>query len=158
MSAFEVRVARPLAIAADSAFAGLVALDAARAFTGYGPLPAVTAVEGASIWQSVDQQRTLTLADGSTLVETLVAIDPPHGYAYRADQYSSAFRHLVKGASAQWRFVSDAQDPGGCTMYWTYRYIPRHWLAAPLVWVITHTLWRGYMRRSIARCAALISE
>lgn len=155
MHAGAVTVSACVPIAAATAFAGIAAIDLPGAFVGYGPLPAVTGIaDGALAWQSVGQARTLKLADGSTAVETLTAIAEPDGFGYRVDQYSSILRYLVDHAEASWRFAS---TPGGCEIHWRYRYFPRSWLAAPLVWAITQTLWRGYMRRSIARCAAIIS-
>ena len=150
-------VSARVAIAPATAFARIAAIDLPSAFIGYGPLPAVTGIDrGALAWHSVGQSRTLKLADGSTATETLTAITEAEGFAYRVDQYSSILRYLVDHAEASWRFVPKT-DQGGCEIRWQYRYYPRNWLAAPLVWVITHTLWRGYMRRSIARCAANIS-
>lgn len=155
MTAFSVITSVRVSIDPATAFARIAAIDLPRAFVGYGPLPAVIGIEGTSVWQSVGQRRTLRLADGSSAVETLTSIETPSQFAYRVDRYSSILRLLVDHAQAQWRFVDDA-DSGGCQMIWQYRYVPRHWLAAPLVWLITHTLWRGYMRRSIDRCAAIV--
>ena len=59
------------------------------------------------------------------------------------------------------RFLPQAgggPSTGGCVMRWSYRYLPRHWWTSPLVWLISHTVWRAYMRRSIRRCAAAICD
>ena len=161
MSNFEVCVEARLALSAEAAFLKMVALDVPTAFQGYGPLPAVVAIEGTPIWEAAGQQRTLRLADHSSLVETLTTIDPPHGYTYSADQFSSAFRYLINCAQASWCFLPQAgggPSTGGCVMRWSYRYLPRHWWTSPLVWLISHTVWRAYMRRSIRRCAAAICD
>lgn len=136
------------------AFERITAVDLQKAFIGYGPLPAVTGIaEGATEWKSVGQHRTLMLTDGSTAREELTEFTAPVSFSYRVTDYSSVLRFVVDHAQARWEFepIADQQ----CRIRWRYDYYPRSWLAAPLVWLIVRTLWTGYMRRSIKRCAEL---
>lgn len=152
-----IAAAASIAINADPARvrAAALALDPAKFVEAKGLLPGVRAVAGATgPWSAPGEKRTLTLTDGSTLIETLVAIEPD-GYRYRGSDYSGPFRLLVKEANA--RFAVAARGDGA-TLSWTYEFTPKGGLSAAILSFLVDSQWNAFMDATLARLKAEIER
>jgi hypothetical protein len=138
-----VTVWRRMAVEPAEAFEIVVPVDLARVFRGYGPLPAVSGTDepaGAERWGQEGQRRTVRLADGSSLEETVVEATRPGLFRYEVVPTSGALRLLVRRIDG--RFVFSHSECGGTVVRWTYVFRPRH-LARPFVRALA-PLWRRY--------------
>ena len=140
----DCRAFRTFPCSAGRAFA--LACDASRFpefFRGYGPIPAVRAidVEGPLHTGTVRHVRN---SDGSVLIETVTAFDPPQRHAYRLSGFRAPFAWLVREGEADWRIT--AVD-GGADVVWTYRFALTHAFAAPPARLLL-----GFMTAAMQRC------
>ena len=123
-----------------------LAVDMARLcelMTKVGPIPGVASMEmqgGRS--PGVGAQRTVTMTDGSTIVEEILALDRPRRHAYRwRNPPGPPFSLLVRGAEADWAFT--ARD-GGARIDWTYTFTLTSFIAYPLAALVV-MLFRRWM-------------
>jgi len=119
--------------------------------TGYGPLPAVSAVENPTgPWDSVGTERTIRLADGSSMLEVLTDVQRPHGFSYTLSEMTSVLRFLVIRFHGSWHFepvtASDGSTPIKAT--WRYSFDVRSRFTRPISWLILNLFWRPYMKRA----------
>lgn len=136
------------AVPRAQAFAHIVPINLPAIFTGYGPLPAVTATrEQTGAWDAAGQTRTVQLSDGSTARERLTAYELPQYFAYTVSEFSGVLRFLAREARGEWWFVE--RGSGRTGIRWRYEFRPRYWLAVPLLALITRLLWRGYMAKAL---------
>ncbi len=145
-----VAAAASIAINADPARvrAAALALDPTKIVQAKGLLPGVRGVAGQTgTWSAPGEKRMLTLTDGSTLVETLVAIEPD-GYRYRGSEYSGVFRFLVKEANARFA-VAPRGD--GATLTWTYEFTPHGGLSAAILSFLVDSQWNAFMDATLER-------
>lgn len=145
-----IKAAASIAIAADPAKtrAAALALDPAKIVRKRGLIPGVRAVAGrTAAWSETGQTRTLTLSDGSTAVEKLVALDPD-GYRYRITDFSGPFRFIVKEANARFA-VAPRGD--GSMLTWTYEFTPKGSLAAAILSFLVDSQWNGFMDAALQR-------
>jgi hypothetical protein len=152
-----VAAAASIAVSADPAKvrAAALALDPVKIVQPKGLLPGVRSVAGVTApWSAPGQTRTLTLTDGSTLAETLVAIEED-GYRYRGSDYSGPFRFLVKEANARFA-VAPRGD--GATLTWTYEFTPKGGLAAAILSFLVDSQWNAFMDAALARLKADIER
>ena len=74
-------------------------IDLTTIMLGYGPLPPVAGVEDQTgDWDGVGESRIIRLADGHGMLETLTAVDPPHGFSYTLSDLTNVLRFLVHHA------------------------------------------------------------
>lgn len=137
------------------AFEVVVPIELARVFRGYGPLPAVTGTEGeAGRWGSADgQSRTVLLADGGRLRETVLHAAEPGLFRYEVVPERGALRLLVRGIEG--RFVFSASEAGGTVIRWTYVFRPRR--GAGLAVRALARLWHRYATESLDRVAEIVA-
>jgi GNAT superfamily N-acetyltransferase len=123
-------------------------IDLTRIMLGFGPMPAVSAVEDQiGGWDAPGQSRTIRLADDSTMRETLTRVEPPGHFAYRIDELTSPLRHLTPRFRGAWWFVR--VGPERTLARWRYEFEPRSALARPLTALVVKGLWRPYMARAL---------
>jgi hypothetical protein len=135
------------------AFAYIVPIPLPKVFTGYGPLPAVSAVtEQSGAWDAAGQTRIVHLSDGSTARETLTRYEHPAYFSYTVRAFSNALRFLTGGAQGEWWF--EPAGDGGTLIRWRYAFGPRSPLSAPILWLLTRLLWGRYMQKALAGCIA----
>ncbi|MFN3960133.1 MAG: SRPBCC family protein [Parvularculaceae bacterium] len=152
-----IAAAASIAVSADPATvrAATLALDPVRIVQAKGFLPGVRSVVGVTApWSAPGQTRTLTLTDGSTLTETLVAIEED-GYRYRGSDYSGPFRFLVKEANARFAVAPRAD---GATLSWTYEFTPKSGLAAAILSFLVDSQWNAFMDATLERLKADIER
>lgn len=131
--------------------------DVTQVSQPWGPIPGIVAVhnEPADFFDEPGRSRILENSDGSTVVETITAIDPPHRIDYTITDLTSFFRHLTSGARPS--ITLEAVDDHETRVSWHYTWDAHNALTLPLVWLIAHLAFRPYMKRmleGIGRSAA----
>lgn len=155
----EVRGAVPASI--ETVFDVFMPIDLPTIMRGYGPLPAVAAVEDQSgDWDSIGESRIVRLADGSGMLETLTRVDRPRGFGYTLSNLTSALRFLVDRFHGSWTF-EEVSGPGERPVVratWRYDFESRSRLTRPIAWLILTRYWRPYMEAALERAAAQAIE
>lgn len=78
--------------------------------------------------------RKTTWSDGSVTTDELIASQAPTRHAYRwANTLQGPLSWLFRSAISDWLFTPTEQ---GTSVYWTYRFEPRHRLLSPLMNVV----------------------
>lgn len=120
------------------------AVDPARSYPKFGPLPAVVEViDQTGPWDTVGRTRMLRLSDGGHVIETVTDADHPTFFAYELTDFQKLFGRLVEGARAEWRFT---EVSGGTRIHWSYVFHPKP-RAGWIVGAIVTLFWAPYMRR-----------
>lgn len=139
-------------------FENIVPIDLTLIFTGYGPLPAVIGVENQTgSWNEAGQTRTVMLSDGSTARELLTKYDHPQYFSYTVSNFSGVLRFLTISANGEWWFET-SQHAQTTFVKWSYIFNSRSALVAPVLWLITNFLWRGYMNKALKLCKRQIEN
>jgi len=141
----------------DPAAAFDLLVDPARfagCFPGYGPIPAIHAIEMKGAL-AVGCQRTIRNRDGSVLTEQVTALQRPTRHAYRLTGLRPPFSWLVREGRADWRLQQVAD---GCVVDWRYAFT----LVSPLAWPVAAPLlslcFARAMHRSLARVGELLES
>lgn len=119
-----------------------------------GPIPRVGSVEQAGLWGERGQERVIRLADGSTMRETLTAVDRPYAFEYRLDTFTGRMRHVAKAVHGRWAF--DAVGTG-VRVTWTWRLEAAH-LAARGAIPAFGRFWQGYARNALDEIESLLLD
>lgn len=122
----------------------------------HGPIPAVRTVEqdGTGLWGEPGQQRVIGLADGSTMRETLTAVDRPYSFGYVLSGFTGRMRPLAEQVEGRWTF-----DPvgTGVRITWTWRIKPASIAARPALPVFGR-FWQGYARNALDEIESLLLD
>ena len=104
MPGHRVEASRLVAVEPTVAFDRLMAARPTEVFSrGYAAFPAVREVtEEPDDWGTVGQTRTLRLADGGSLHQTITSVDRPHSYAYVLDDIHGRLRPFVRSVEGMW--------------------------------------------------------
>ena len=150
----EVEVEGNVAAPIETVFDVFVPIDLTTIMTGYGPLPAVTAVEDqVGCWDAAGQTRVIRLADGSSMHEALTRVERPSHFAYQIGELTSPLRYLTSGMRGAWWFSEAPEsrsDEPLTHVRWRYVYEMRSALTRPLGALIIGQPWRRYMKRALA--------
>ena len=113
----------------------------------YAAIPPIRATDGPTDWNAVGQSRVIKLADGGTMREELVRVDPPHAFGYVLSGFTGPLKPLAATIEGVWSF-----EPAGTGTRVTWRWTlhPRSAVSAALLPVFTR-MWRGYARQALAR-------
>ncbi|MFT4049427.1 MAG: SRPBCC family protein [Solirubrobacterales bacterium] len=128
----------------DQAWEAIVPCDLPTFFTGMKPaIPAISEVtDQAGDWDGAGQTRTIHLADGSSVSETIDEVDRPGVFRYTVGPFNGALDKLVEHAKGEFIF----EDLGGGTsVRWTYDWKPRPGMR-PVV-IVLAKFWSAYSRR-----------
>jgi hypothetical protein len=138
----------------DQAWTALVGMDLTHVSQPWGPIPGVVAIhdEPPDFFDEAGHSRVLENSDGSTMVETIEAFDPPYSLDYTMTQLTNGFRHLTPGARARFELKSVGEH--GTRITWRYTWAARNAILLPPVWLVAHLAFRPYMRRMLGRIAA----
>jgi hypothetical protein len=137
----------------ETVFDVFAPIDLTTIMTGFGPMPAVVAVEEQTgDWSSVGESRILRLADGSAMLETLTGFDRPFGFAYVITELTSGLRHLISSFRGTWSFeLIDGTGPDPVVhAQWRYEFAPRSILTRPMARWIVNRYWHPYMHQALA--------
>lgn len=146
-----VTVWRRVDAGVDEAFDVVVPIDLPSVFGGFGPVPAVVATEGAAgTWgRAAGQSRTVLLAGGGRLRETVLQRAAPGLFRYEVVPERGVLRYLVR--SIEGRFVFSESEAGGTVIRWTYVFRPRG--GARIAALLLAPIWRRYAADVIDRLA-----
>lgn len=149
----EINVSAPI----EHCFDVIVPVDLSRIFTGHLGLPAVIGQKDATgKWDAVGQTRIVLLSDKSEAQEVLLGYDRPYGFNYQVFDFTGSLRFLAQRAEGQWWF-NDLGN-GRTNIRWEYAFIPASNIAVPFITLVAKMLWRGYMRKALKACKALVER
>jgi hypothetical protein len=131
----------------------IAAFPVPEMFVGWRVFPAVTSVDDVA-WDHVGAARLHRLADGGTVMETMIEYTPGVGFAYELVRFTDVFGKLVHGVRGEW---SVSPDGSGSIARWTWEFAPRPFRRT-LMALVVGPLWEAYMRRMITAVTAAVSE
>lgn len=112
----------------------------------YGPIPPIIEVrDQTGQWGAVGQTRTIALAGGGTMRETLTALDPPRSFSYSITDLTGPMAPLVGHIEGEWIF---APHRASTEVTWRWTLHRRSALTAPGLRVFAW-VWRGYAGRAL---------
>jgi hypothetical protein len=118
-------------------------VDPSRFYPRFGVIPATVAVEDQTgAWDAEGQTRRLLLSDGGSVVETLLAVQPPYRFVYQLTRFRGVFGVLVDHARAEWTFAEEGERT---RVRWTYTFFAKP-ARGPVVAAIVKAFWGPYMR------------
>lgn len=128
-----------------------------KILTGHGPLPAVTGTsEQTGPWHLPGSKRLIHLSDRTTVREEVLDARRGEYFRYHVWDYTNpVFSRLVDHARGDFEFRAEG---AGTKVAWTYAFTARGRGRRPLLWLIVHLLWQGYMERCLAQAKRLLSE
>lgn len=107
----------------------------------YGPLPPIKAVrDQTGEWDGVGQTRTIALAGGGTMRETLTEIHPGQSFGYTITSITGPMASLIDHVEGKWIFEPYGT---GTRVTWRWTLHPKSVFSAPVLPVFAR-LWRGY--------------
>lgn len=137
---------RTIPVAPQETFARTLELPLPELFRKrYGPIPAIRATEGDTPWNTPGQRRRIVLADGGTMQESLLTVEPPHRFTYVLTDLTGPLSPLVERIEGTWAF-----EPAGTgtRVTWTWVAHPKSGWARPLL-VAFAVIWGGYAKRAL---------
>jgi hypothetical protein len=156
MSGHRVETSRLVAVEPVQAFDGLMAARLPEVFRSrFAAFPPVQDVsDEPDDWGTVGQTRTIHLADGGGMRETLTAVDPPHGFAYVLDEIHGRLRPFVRTVEGAW---SIAPEDTGSRISWAWTLHPT---AQPgrLTMNVIGRMWKGYADRALAELEEILTS
>jgi hypothetical protein len=140
------------------AFSHVVPIDLTSIFKGYGFLPAVISTEDQTgNWDAIGKTRTVNLSDASSAKEQLTQYQKPDYFSYVVSDFSGILGWLITPAVGEWWF--DTGDPSSNSVIrWSYTFIPKSFIAIPILWIVNKFLWAGYMRSVISNIQAQLNS
>jgi hypothetical protein len=111
-------------------------------------------VDAPEEWGTVGQTRTVVLADGGSVRETLVSVDRPHGYTYLIDEIHGRLRPFVRTVDGAW---SVTPEGSGSRVGWAWTLHP----ATPpgrLTMNVIGNMWKGYADRALAELETILTR
>jgi hypothetical protein len=155
MSGHRVEASRVVAVEPSRAFDRLITAPLpelfSRRFAAFPPVESVA--DEPDEWGSVGQSRTILLADGGYLRETLTGVDRPRGFDYRLDEIHGALRPFVRTIEGAWTIT---QEDGGSRIAWSWTFFPTSSLAR-LTPLVIGRMWQGYAARALSEAERLVT-
>jgi len=156
MSGHWVEASRVVSVEPGVAFDRLMGVRLTDVFTRrFAAFPAVAEVtDQPDDWGAVGQTRTIVLADGGRLRETLTDVERPHSFAYLLDRIEGPLRHFVDTIDGVWTITP--QD-GGTRIGWAWTFHPK---ASParLTTSVLGRMWKGYADRALLELEAILTR
>jgi hypothetical protein len=142
-----VERARAIPVIPGEAFARTLPMPLPTLFRQwYGPIPPIKDVRDQSgDWNSVGETRTIALAGGGTMRETLTAVDPGHSFGYTITDITGPMAPLADHIDGVWIF-----EPAGTgtAITWRWTLHPKSVFSAAALPVFAK-IWRGYAGRAL---------
>lgn len=142
-----VERSRAIPVAPDEAFTRTMPMHLPTLFRRwYGPIPPIKEVrDQVGAWNSAGQTRTIALAGGGTMRETLTQVDPGHSFGYTIADITGPMSPLIEKVDGLWLF-----EPAGTGTRVTWRWTlhPKSPLSTPAL-PIFGRLWVGYAGRAL---------
>lgn len=142
-----VEQSRAIPIAPQDAFARTLPMPLPTLFhRWYGPIPPIKAIrDQTGEWSAPGQTRTIVLAGGGTMRETLTAVDAPHSFGYLIDGLTGPLAPLVDHVDGSWIFTPHGT---GTRVTWRWAIHRKSALTAPVLPVFGR-IWLGYARQAL---------
>lgn len=145
--ATSVERSRAIPVNPEEAFARTMPMPLPTLFhRWYGPIPPIKEIRDQhGEWNSAGETRTIALAGGGTMRETLTAVDPGRSFGYTISDITGPMAPLIDHVEGTWIF-----DPAGTGTRITWRWVlhPKSAFSAPAVPVFAR-LWRGYAGQAL---------
>lgn len=147
-------MSRLVAVEPTEAFDRLIAAPLPDVFTRrHAAFPAVREViDESGEWGVVGQTRTILLADGGRLRETLTSVDRPHGYTYLLDDLHGRLRPFLRTIDGAWSVTPEGT---GARIGWAWTLHPNA-PPARLTLNVIGRMWQGYADRALIELEALL--
>jgi hypothetical protein len=154
VSGHRVEASRLVAVEPETAFERLLAARQPEVFSHrYAAFPAIREVtDEPETWGVVGQSRTLVLADGGGLRQTITSVDRPHSYAYVLDEIHGSLRPFVRTVDGVWSVTPEGT---GARIGWTWTMHPNA-PPARLTMNVIGRMWKGYADRGLAELEAIL--
>jgi hypothetical protein len=121
--------------------------------TRYAAIPPIREVrDQQGEWGTVGQTRTIKLADGGTMHETLTSVERPHSFGYRISDVTGPMKPLVTEVAGEWRFEPSGD---GVRITWAWTVHPRGRLGR-LAMPLFARMWRGSARQALERLEGVL--
>ncbi|CAN5425088.1 SRPBCC family protein [soil metagenome] len=145
---------RTYPVSVEHAYAVVLPTPLATIFTRrYGPLPPIKGVRDQDgVWGTVGQTRTIELADGGTMRETLTSVVDGVSFGYRIADVTGPMKALVSHLEGSWAFAPVGTGTR-VTWAWTVHPLGR---AAGLAMPVFGRLWQGYARQALEEIEGLL--
>ena len=156
MSGHRVEASRVVPVEPGAAFDRLMDARLTDVFSRrYAAMPAVTDVtDQPDGWGVVGQTRTIVLADGGRLHETLTGVERPHSFSYRLDGIEGPLRLFVHSIDGVWTVTP---EDGGARIGWAWTFYPKASPARLTTSVIGH-MWLGYADRALGQLEGILTR
>ena len=154
MPGHRVEASRLVAVEPTEACDRLIAAPLPEVFSRrYAAFPSVREViDEPEVWGTVGQTRTIVLADGGRLRETLVSVDRPDGYTYLLDDFHGRLRPFVRTVDGVWSVTPEGT---GARIGWAWTLHPTAPPARLTMNVISH-MWKGYADRALIELETIL--
>lgn len=142
-----VEQSRAIPVAPEVAFARTLPMPLPTLFKRwYGPIPPIKSVgDQAGSWEHPGETRTIALAGGGTMCETLTAVDIPNSFSYTLTGITGPLAGLISRVEGAWVFTPQGT---GTRVTWRWTLHRKSALAAPALAVFAR-VWHGYARQSL---------
>jgi hypothetical protein len=136
------------------AFDRLIAARLPEVFCrGYAAFPAILEVtDEPDEWGTVGQGRTILLADGGRVRETLTSVDRPNSYAYVLDDIQGRLRPFVRTVDGVWSVTPEGT---GARVGWAWTLHAKR-SPARLTMNVIGRMWKGYADRALTELETIL--
>ena len=145
---------RTYPVALEEAYAKTLAWPLPELFDArYGPIPPITSVGfDGEAWGTVGQARTIHTADGGSMREQLVTVEPPDRFAYEITEVTGPMKALAARIEGEWAFEAVGT---GCRITWSWVVHPAN-RAGAVGLPVFGRFWLGYARRTLDHLEELL--
>lgn len=116
-------------------------------------IPAIRGTSPSGVWDSPGQTRTIELADGGSMLETLTLVDRPRAFGYTLAGFRGPMKALIASAQGEWGF-----EPAGTGTRITWSWDVAPTTAGRLVMPAFGAMWQGYARQALEELERLLVD